>query len=255
MKNQLFLLKIVLILSSLLVLKVAFSIPITSFGDKIYAQNNTTIEFAVLYEAAGYRHDLYYEFGDSQGYIATNHWGTGGAHGCGFCSYPSIYGTFTLDSQVVSDEITFRLEINNKGLRGALRTGPAYVNPDNIIHAWFANNEGLLLLDKRFALNIAHESFAIENLQNYYVNNKSINKLLSHKETRFIGFEDILRGGDLDYNDIIFAFRGVNAKPLQLRQSNSVPEPNSLILLLTSFFLLNIIKYLKKTLAMGTINY
>ncbi|NQZ81888.1 MAG: DUF4114 domain-containing protein [Colwellia sp.] len=231
-------LKFILLTTSLLTTIITLATPISIFGGKIYAENNSMIEYAVLYEAAAYRHDLYYEFGESQGYIATNPKGTGGAHGCKFCSYPSIYGNFYLNDLPTTTEIVFRLEINNKGLNGALRTGSAEVNPDNLIHAWLAIAEGLPSLDEKFGLNIAHESFSINTLISYYHHNNSISKLLAHNDTRFIGFEDILGGGDLDYNDIIFAFRGVNTVPVNLARVNTVVEPNSLLLLLTAIFII-----------------
>ncbi len=79
-----------------------------------------------------------------------------------------------------------------------------------MIHAWFANAQGLEYIDDNFQLNIINESFEISTLIDQYKNNPQINTLLMYEETRFIGFEDMFDGGDLDYNDIIFAFRGVS---------------------------------------------
>ncbi len=92
-----------LIASFIFCMNIAISAPITSFGESIYADEFSTIEWAVLYEAAGYRHDLYYQFGGSEGYIATNNWNTGGAHGCSFCSYPGKYGNLTLGEETIDN--------------------------------------------------------------------------------------------------------------------------------------------------------
>ena len=190
---------------------------------------NSSIEWAVLYEAAGYRHDLYYQFGDIEGYIATNNWNTGGANGCDFCSYPGEYGTIIL-GKATDKEIIFRLEINNGALQ-PLFSGSRHNNPDNLIHAWFSNAEGLSHIDDNLLINAEHESFDISTLFEHYKNNKQINALLTSQDTRFVGFEDILFGGDLDYNDIIFAFRGVSISTAELATAQ-VPEPSSSILLL-----------------------
>ncbi len=223
------------IIAFLIYLNTASATPITSFGEPIYANQFTTIEWAVLYEAAGYRHDLYYQFGNQEGYIATNHWNTGGAHGCDFCSYPGDYGTFTL-GQSTDNEIVFRLEINNGALQ-PLFSGSPQNNPDNLIHAWFSNAEGLSHIDENLLIQAEHESFDISTLFDHYENHAQINSLLSSDKTRFVGFEDILYGGDLDYNDIIFAFRGVTNSTAQLG-ATQIPTPSSLLLFLPAITLL-----------------
>jgi hypothetical protein len=49
-----------------------------------------------------------------------------------------------------------------------------------------------------------------------------------HNDWVILGFEDIIGGGDLDYNDVVFAVRGVQ----QGRPPESVPEPSTLLSLL-----------------------
>jgi len=203
---------------------------ISAFGEQLFAPELSTIEFAVLFEAAAYRHDLYYEYGNTEGHIATNPWGSGSTRYCGFCSYPSIYGEFQLNNSD-TEELTFRLEINKHGLAGAFRTGAAEINPDGLVHAWYSNKEGLSSLDIKFDLNISHESFSIDTLVNYYREHSQINKLLSHSDTIFVGFEDIYGGGDFDYNDIIFAFHGIYDNKLESTTSK-IPEPCSILLFL-----------------------
>ena len=215
-------------ISFIFYLNTSIANPITSFGESIYASEFSIIEWAVLYEAAGYRHDLYYQFGNSEGYIATNNWNTGGAHGCDFCSYPGDYGTFTLGQSSTSNEIIFRLEINNSPI-DPLFSGSASNNPDNLVHAWLANAEGLLYIDDIFQLNTLNESFDIATLLTHYEDNLEINDLLTSEQTRFVGFEDIIYGGDLDYNDIIFAFRGISA-PSEVLNASEVPAPSVVLL-------------------------
>lgn len=49
-----------------------------------------------------------------------------------------------------------------------------------------------------------------------------------HNDWVILGFEDIIGGGDLDYNDVVFAVRGVRQGP----PPESVPEPAALLSLL-----------------------
>ena len=209
----------------------ATATPITQFGPKMYIQN-AQIEYALLFEGAGYRHDLYYEYGNYEGYIATNNWGTGRTKYCNFCSYPSIYGLLNVnDNYSVNNLFRLRLEINNKGKQGAIRSGSSHNNPDGLVHNWFANREGLPLLSDEFNLNISHESFSFNTLTKHYRDNENIKKLLQNENTIFIGFEDIMGGGDRDYNDLILAFNGISSTDNKMRLA-SVSEPNSMWLIL-----------------------
>jgi|GEM_PF-667747 hypothetical protein len=49
-----------------------------------------------------------------------------------------------------------------------------------------------------------------------------------HNDWIILGFEDIIGGGDLDYNDVVFAVRGAQ----QGRPSEDVPEPSAILSLL-----------------------
>lgn len=49
-----------------------------------------------------------------------------------------------------------------------------------------------------------------------------------HNDWVILGFEDIIGGGDLDYNDVVFAVRGVQQGP----PATDVPEPATVISLL-----------------------
>ncbi|NJL46216.1 MAG: DUF4114 domain-containing protein [Leptolyngbyaceae cyanobacterium SM2_5_2] len=49
-----------------------------------------------------------------------------------------------------------------------------------------------------------------------------------HNEWIILGFEDIIGGGDLDYNDVVFAVRGAQ----QGRPTEDVPEPSAMLSLL-----------------------
>jgi len=71
------------------------------------------------------------------------------------------------------------------------RTGPADRNPDNVFHAAVSTTNG----------------------------------------QTFVGFEDLLGGGDQDYDDLVFAFTNVAAAP------SAVPEPASWAMMLGGFSL------------------
>lgn len=49
-----------------------------------------------------------------------------------------------------------------------------------------------------------------------------------HNDWVILGFEDIIGGGDLDYNDVVFAVRGIQQGP----PTEDVPEPSALLSLL-----------------------
>jgi hypothetical protein len=83
-------------------------------------------------------------------------------------------------------ELVFRLYVRNTGL--SFFTGPGSRNADQEAHA---------VVDDQFAPNTSH-----------------------------VGFEDLLGGGDKDYNDLTFSFTNVTSKSLA-----AVPEPTSLLLL------------------------
>lgn len=90
--------------------------------------------------------------------------------------------TLSLGNFTAGTELIFRIHVNNTG--DDFFTGPGTRNPDGLEHA---------VVDDAF----------------------------SATET-YVGFEDLFGGGDLDYDDLNFAFTNVRS---------SVPEPGGLALL------------------------
>ena len=91
--------------------------------------------------------------------------------------------TVSIGTFAAGTVLDFALMVVNTG--NVFHTGPAAGNPDGVIHAVVTYNFGA-------------------------------------PGTTRVGFEDILGGGDLDYNDYIFSFRSVAA----------VPEPETNVLML-----------------------
>ena len=105
-----------------------------------------------------------------------------------FPNHSTPVGTsFALGTFAAGTPLTFRLHVLTRG--HDFFTGPAGGNPDGIVHAgvtpW-----------------VSDITIPVDGL--------------------FVGFEDLLGGGDLDYNDHMFVFSSV---------STSVPEPASLLLM------------------------
>jgi len=88
--------------------------------------------------------------------------------------------TFNLGTFTAGTELLFRLYAHESrfgiGPPREYFTGPAYRNPDGIIHA---------IVDGQYALN-----------------------------TSYVGFEDVFGGGDLDYDDLKFSFTNTRAETL-----------------------------------------
>lgn len=96
---------------------------------------------------------------------------------------------FNLGSFQAGIDIVFSLFVNDTGHQ--FFTGPASSNPDNVVHALFSEING--------------NAIQIQ-----------------------ISFEDLLNGGDLDYNDLIFSVTNVAV----------VPEPQSYLMMLLGLLLL-----------------
>lgn len=88
--------------------------------------------------------------------------------------------TFDLGTFTAGTELLFRLYAHESrfgiGPPREYFTGPAYRNPDGIVHA---------TVDGQYALN-----------------------------TSYVGFEDVFGGGDLDYDDLKFSFTNTRAETL-----------------------------------------
>jgi len=95
----------------------------------------------------------------------------------------AVGDTFSIGTFAAGTVLDFALMVVNTG--NTFHTGPAAGNPDGVIHAVVTYNAG------------------------------SPGRTL-------VGFEDILGGGDKDYNDYIFSFKSVTA----------VPEPETNVLML-----------------------
>jgi hypothetical protein len=91
--------------------------------------------------------------------------------------------TFSIGAFAAGTVLDFALMVNSTG--NTFHTGPAAGNPDGLIHAVVTYNSG-------------------------------------SPGNTLVSFEDILGGGDMDFNDYIFSFKSVTA----------VPEPETYVLML-----------------------
>lgn len=219
----------------------ALAIPVPAYVEmaaETYYTGGDQIDWALLYEGAGYRHDLYLNVGNQQSvYLATNDRGTGGLSGCGVCSYPGLWGTTPLESARNGAFLRFILQINQSGT--SFSSGAAANNPDGLAHAWKSNFAGFDLYSSLPATSRPDlEDTSITNIMDHYTTNGfvEIMNLITDPESFFIGFEDIYNGGDRDYNDLIFVYRMSSSQPLLSLRSSQVPEPEMFLLYLIVLF-------------------
>ena len=198
----------------------------TEMGIDIIYEEGSIIDWALLYEGAGYKHDLYLNFNDNTSlHLATNARGTGSLSGCGHCSYLGLWGTEAFDENI--EPVSFGLQINDSSTY--FYTGDASVNPDNLVHSWIANHAGFNdYIDLTNPSRSDREHTNIEAITTHYMDNNfnEIVDIIADQRTYFVGFEDILRGGDRDYNDLIFAYRFRSEI-----MTATVSEPHNLLLM------------------------
>lgn len=140
-------------------------IPVVT-GQPIVASGGNVQVYFAGYEAA-YTEDLFLVFGNK--YLFTNK-----------TSHPG--DMVDLGDFAAGEVLTFSLYVHNTGL--TYYTGPASLNPDNVIHAAYAN----------WAPDLVIPVFGTH-----------------------VGFEDLWKGGDFDYNDLRYVVKG--AAP--------IPEPGT----------------------------
>jgi hypothetical protein len=146
---------------------------------------------------AGFTNDLYVfdasDLSTPLAVTATTGPGFGGAAGLIFTNQTAVPGsTVNLGSFAAGTELVFGIYVRNSGF--AYYMGPAARNPDGIAHGAVDNG-----VPPQFPLYGAIPAGFVG-----------------------VGFEDIFGGGDLDYDDLGFAFSNVRS---------SVPEPATLLLL------------------------
>ncbi|MGB0910590.1 MAG: DUF4114 domain-containing protein [Nitrospirales bacterium] len=131
-----------------------------------------------------------------------------------FTSNQANGATFDLGNFTAGSELSFRLEVHNTGQ--TFYTGSGANNADGIAHA------------------IVDDSFG---------NNETL-----------VSFEDLLGGGDKDYNDLLFSFSNTNTEVGDVTESSPAngnlqnPEPSTVILLGSGIIGLVALRYKKKML-------
>jgi hypothetical protein len=164
-----------------LVLPAAQAAPI--LGGSVVVQTDGEVIAKFLGHTAGYSNDLYLSSpSNSLGLIFNNH-------------ATAVGTTMSLGSFAAGTELIFQIYVQNTGY--SFFSGPAWRNPDNLVHA---------LVDDAY----------------------------SATET-YVGFEDLYGGGDLDYDDLMFSFtnvKGTNEPP-----TPSVPDSGATALLCAGAFL------------------
>lgn len=158
-----------------LVLPAAHAAPI--LGGSVVVQTDGDVIAKFLGHTAGYSNDLYLSSpSNSIGLIFNNQTAVWGS-------------TVNLGSFAAGTELIFQIYVQNTGYN--FFSGPAWRNPDNLVHA---------VVDDEY----------------------------SATET-FVGFEDLYGGGDLDYDDLMFSF--TNVKGTNQPPTPSVPDSGATAML------------------------
>ncbi len=151
-------------------------------GGSVFVDQTGIIDAVFLGQTADYSNDLYLYLWDA----ATNDFVPDNAIGLIFNNHSSPVGSEkNLGTFTSGEELVFGIYVNNTG--NEFFTGDGSRNPDGIAHVY---------VDEDFSYN--------------------------GQSATYVGFEDLLGGGDRDYDDLMFAF--TNTK-------TSVPEPSMLCLL------------------------
>ena len=166
-------------------------------GNQLIATGGDVIA-TFLGHTAGFTNDLYlFDASDLNTPLAvtgTTGIGFGGAQGLIFTNHTTPVGTsINLGSFAAGTELVFGIYVRNT--QQAFYMGQASRNIDNIFHA--AVDDGL---PPQFP---SYGTIPLGSVG--------------------VGFEDLLNGGDLDYDDLGFAFSNV--------RSSAVPEPATMLLL------------------------
>lgn len=210
MTQKIFMILIKLYIMTHLFICSSYAVPLaatTEMAKDLSSTGANQIEWALLYEGAAYRHDLYLRIGtDPLTYLATNPSGTGSLPGCGLCSYPNSGGVTEITNINTGVSLDFILQINQSQIY--FSSGSAAENPDGLAHAWHSNFAGFdFYKDLPGTSSPDLEDTSLSNIMAHFISFPEVMAIINDPTSQFIGFEDLFNGGDLDYNDLIFTYR------------------------------------------------